>query len=317
MSIPATVLLQRLLARGKFRHVQVLLRLAELGSVQRTATAIGLTQSSVTQTLAYLERLLELQLFDRHARGVRPTAGCRQLLPGMHQLMADLAQGADIASSGHLRGQQQLRVLASVSAAHGLLLATLNTFHDQYPLVRVQLGEAEGADQLLSVARGDVDLVACRQPAVLPQGWVFEPLVDDELVVVCGPQHPLAQRAHLCWADLADQPWQLGPVGSIARTRLDELAQRFAAGVKTFPLVSRMPAALAGALRQRPVLGFLPLSYLRHLVDAREVIVLPLDERFPIDPLGVMVPADARSEAAEWLRAHVRLHCQPPVNNAG
>lgn len=317
MSIPATVLLQRLLARGKFRHVQVLLRLAELGSVQRTATAIGLTQSSVTQTLAYLERLLELQLFDRHARGVRPTAGCRQLLPVMHQLMADLAQGADIASSGHLRGQQQLRVLASVSAAHGLLLAALNTFHDQYPLVRVQLGEAEGADQLLSVARGEVDLVACRQPAVLPQGWVFEPLVDDELVVVCGPQHPLAQRAHLCWADLADQPWQLGPVGSIARTRLDELAQRFAAGVKTFPLVSRMPAALAGALRQRPVLGFLPLSYLRHLVDAREVIVLPLDERFPIDPLGVMVPADARSEAAEWLRAHVRLHCQPPVNNAG
>ena len=228
----------------------------------------------------------------------------------MRQLMADLAQGADIASSGHLSGQQQLRVLASVSATHGLLLATLNTFHDQYPLVRVQLGEAEGADQLLSVARGEVDLVACRQPPVLPQGWVFEPLVDDELVVVCGPQHPLAQRRDLRWADLADQPWQLGPVGSIARTRLDELAQRFADGVKAFPLVTRMPAALAGALQQRPVLGFLPLSYLRHMVDARELVVLPLDERFPIDPLGVMVPADARSEAAEWLRAHVRLHCQ-------
>jgi DNA-binding transcriptional LysR family regulator len=308
MSTPATVLLQRLLARGKFRHVQVLLRLAELGSVQRTATAIGLTQSSVTQTLAYLESLLELQLFERHARGVRPTASCRQLLPVMRQLMSDLAQGADVASSGHLRGQQQLRVLASVSAAHGLLLATLNTFHDQYPLVRVQLGEAEGQDQLLSVARGEVDLVACRQPPVLPQGWVFEPLVEDELVVVCGPQHPLAHRRDLRWADLADQPWQLGPVGSIARTRLDALAHRFADGVKAFPLVTRMPAALAGALRQRPVLGFLPLSYLRHMVDASELIVLPLDERFPIDPLGLMVPADARSEAAEWLRAHVRLH---------
>ena len=47
----ATVLLNRLLARGKFRHVQALLRLAELGSVQRAADAIGVTQSSVTQTL--------------------------------------------------------------------------------------------------------------------------------------------------------------------------------------------------------------------------------------------------------------------------
>ncbi len=80
MSTTATVLLNRLLARGKFRHVQVLLRLAELGSVQRTANAIGLTQSSVTQTLSYLERLLELQLFERHARAAcdppRPVASC-------------------------------------------------------------------------------------------------------------------------------------------------------------------------------------------------------------------------------------------------
>ena len=73
MNLPATVLLNRLLARGKFRHIQVLLRLAELGSVQRTADAIGLTQSSVTQTLAYLESLLEVRLFERHARGVTPT----------------------------------------------------------------------------------------------------------------------------------------------------------------------------------------------------------------------------------------------------
>ena len=43
MVAPASVLLSRLLARGKFRHLQVLLRLAELGSVQRTADAIGVT----------------------------------------------------------------------------------------------------------------------------------------------------------------------------------------------------------------------------------------------------------------------------------
>jgi hypothetical protein len=30
----ASVLLQRLLSRGKFRHIQVLLKLAELGSVR-------------------------------------------------------------------------------------------------------------------------------------------------------------------------------------------------------------------------------------------------------------------------------------------
>ena len=89
-------LLNRLLARGKFRHLQVLLQLAELGSVQRTAEAIGMTQSSVTQTLAYLEQLLDIRLFDRHARGVRPTPACTDLLPVARQLMLGLHSGAEV-----------------------------------------------------------------------------------------------------------------------------------------------------------------------------------------------------------------------------
>jgi hypothetical protein len=47
----ATALLNRLLVRGKLRHIQVLLKLAELGSIQRTAESIGTTRSAVTQLI--------------------------------------------------------------------------------------------------------------------------------------------------------------------------------------------------------------------------------------------------------------------------
>lgn len=308
MQPSATVLLNRLLARGKFRHVQVALCLAELGSVQRAANAIGLTQSSVTQTLAYLERLLELTLFERHARGVRPTTAGRQLLPVMRQLMAGMAQGADLASGSHTQGALQVRVVASASAANGMLLQALLGFQERHPQVRVHLAEAEGEDQLLSIARGEVDMVACRRPPTLPAGWIFEPLMDDQLVVVCGPHHPWARRRRLRWEDLADQAWLQAPAGSIARARFDELAARFPAGAISYPLVTRVPTALWWMLRHRMVLGLLPLSNLRHLVDARELVVLPLQETFPIEPLGLMVPADNRSAACELLRGHVHAH---------
>lgn len=313
MSTTATVLLNRLLARGKFRHVQVLLRLAELGSVQRTANAIGLTQSSVTQTLSYLERLLELQLFERHARGVRPTAACRQLLPAMRQLMAGLAHGADLASGSHQRARQQVRVLASVSAAHGLLLPVMHDFHARHPQVRVMLGEAEGEDQLLAVARGEVDLVACRRPPTLPTGWTFEPLMDDEFVVLCGPNHPLAKRRRpLRWPELEARSWLQGPVGSIARARLDELAAGLARGIEPFPMVTRLPAVLSDTLRQNPVLALLPRSYLRHEVDAGELVALPLAEHLPIDPLGLMLPVEERSDACALLAVFVRAATRVP-----
>ena len=311
MSTSATVLLQRLLARGKFRHVQVLLRLAELGSVQRTASAIGLTQSSVTQTLAYLERLLELPLFERHARGVRPTDACRQLLPAMHQLMDGLAQGADLASGSQQRARQQVRVLASVSAAHGLLLPVLHHFHARHPDVRLLLAEAEGENQLLAVARGEVDMVACRRPTTLPAGWGFEPLADDELVVLCGPDHPLAAQRRprhgaLRWAELDGRSWLQGPIGSVARIRLDALAADFVQGIDPFPMVTRIPSVLSATLRQHPVLVLLPRSYLRHQVDAGELVMLPLAERLPIDPLGLMLPQEGRSDACDRLAQSLR-----------
>ena len=309
MHTPATVLLNRLLARGKFRHVQVLLRLAELGSVQRTASAIGLTQSSVTQTLAYLEGLLELRLFDRHARGVRPTAACRTLLPAMRQMMAGLAQGADLASGSRLQGLQQVRLLASVSAVHGLLQPLLDGFLARHPQVRVLLGEAEGEDQLLAVARGEVDLVACRRPPILPEGWQFEPLVADELVVLCGPAHPLARRRRargLRWDELQGRVWMQAPVGSIARTQLDALAAGFERPLQPFPLVTRIPSVLRETLARHAVLALLPRSYLRRQVDAGELAMLPLAEPLPIDPLGLMAPSDGRSPAGDLLREHLR-----------
>ena len=81
MSAHARVLLNRLLAKARFRHLQVLVKLAEVGSVRRTAEAIGMTQPGVTQLLADLEALLDVPLFHRHARGVLPTAACLDLLP--------------------------------------------------------------------------------------------------------------------------------------------------------------------------------------------------------------------------------------------
>lgn len=64
MRLTATVLTNRLMARARFRHLQALVRLCELGSLQRTAAAMGITQPAVTHLLADLESLLEISLFS-------------------------------------------------------------------------------------------------------------------------------------------------------------------------------------------------------------------------------------------------------------
>jgi len=313
----ASALFQRLLVRGKFRHIQVLLKLAELGSVQRTADAIGMTQSAVTQTLAYLERLLELRLFQRHARGVRPTAVCNDLLPVARQLLQGMAQGAEILAIHHGEGQHTVRLLASAAAINGLLVQALPLLPEAVPGVEVLLREAEGEDQLLAVARAEVDLVACRRPAEVPEGWTFQPLLPDRLVVICGPGHPLTRVARTDWPALMAQEWLLMPAGTAARERFDALTAAAPGPLRTYPLITRVQTPLAWLLRERPLLAMLPLSVVRHLVDAGELVVLPVEDIGDLEPLGLLHAVQEPGEAATRFADFLRSRCAPSGLLAG
>lgn len=285
-----SVLLNRLLARGKFRHVQVLLKLAELGSVQRTADAIGMTQSSVTQTLAYLEDLLGIPLFQRHARGVRPTPACTQLRPVARQLLLGVSEGAEVIATHALRGRGLVRLAASAAATNGLLEQAIPLFNGRFPNMQVFLRDAEGEDQLLAIARDEVDLVVCRRPPVVPEGWQFEPLLEDRFGVFCRATHPLAGSRKLAWARLIDEPWLLPPAGSPGRERFDELTSHLSRRPARHPLVTRSPLMMWWMLRQVDVLSFLPISFVRPLLDAAELVELKVGSVVLIEALGLLRP---------------------------
>lgn len=293
----ATALLNRLLVRGKFRHIQMLLKLAELGSIHRTAESIGTTQSAVTQTLAYLEEMLETVLFQRHARGVRPTRACTELLPVARQLLEGLFESVEVISAHH-RGGGMLRLIGSESATQSVLVPALPEFFQRHPAVQIHLRQAEGDDQLLAISRGEVDLLACRCPAAVPAGWGFVPLLEDQYGVVCAPDHPLRRRSRVAWATLANQVWLLAPSGTAVRMRFDELAARFEQPPRTHALVTRALAATVALLRTGKAIALLPHSIVRHKVDAGELIFLPIDETIAMQPIGLMRPVGELGEAA-------------------
>ena len=65
------LLFARLLGRARLKHLQLAVHIAELQSLQKAATAIGLSQPAATHALAEFETLLGTPLFERHARGMR------------------------------------------------------------------------------------------------------------------------------------------------------------------------------------------------------------------------------------------------------
>ncbi|QKV55173.1 LysR family transcriptional regulator [Comamonas antarctica] len=308
MPATATTLLNRLLARGKFRHIQILLKLAELGSIQRTADAIGVTQSSVTQTLAYLEALLETPLFQRHAKGVHPTPACLDLLPLARQMLLGIRDTAQAVEARQRQGEGQVRLAASISATNGLLIDTLSAFHVRWPQIQIHLREAENDEQLQAIARGEVDLVACRRPPVIPEGWVFHALLEDRFAIVCRAGHPLARRGAADRDALESAVWMALPSGSAAREQLDSISARCRQPLQLHPLVTRTATMLWWLLLNHDLLTVLPLTMLRPLLRSGEIVELQVAGSAPMEPLGLLLPAERPTPAAQQLGDFLRAY---------
>lgn len=316
MAVTTAALLNRLLTRARLRHLQVVVALAELGSLRRAGESIGLTQPAVTQVLADLERMLEVELFQRHSRGVRPTAAGAELVPVARRVLHGAAEVAEGMAVRAARGLALLRVAASLTSMTGLLSGALPRFSARHPGIQLQVTEAEAPALGVLLARGECDLAVWRETSVVPQGWVFEPLVADRLVVVCGPRHRLARRRRLALDDLRDETWLAAPVGSAARHTHEQIVASRGWPWRAHPIVTRSLPLTWALLEREPLVMVLPFSVVRQLVAARRLRVLPVVEPMPYGPIGTLVPAQDPSPAALLLAGFLRHHADPATRLA-
>jgi DNA-binding transcriptional LysR family regulator len=119
--------------------------------------------------------------------------------------------------------------------------------------------------------------------------------------VVCAAGHPLARRRLVDDAELARQLWVMAPAGAMTRERFDAFAAGFAEMPRSHPLVTRNLTLLMRLMLQREALSMLPLSFVRHLIEGRELAQVKTREALPMLPLGLLQPAVAMNDAATRL----------------
>lgn len=306
MTPSPAVLYTRLTAGARIRHLQAFASIAELGSVNRAADAIGLTQPTVTQLIAQLEELLECSLFHRHARGMRLTQIGRELLPFVSRSLASLEGGAEFVAYRSLNAQSVVRVGAINGAISGLLARALPPFNRLKPDIMVELYEADAAQSSALISNREIDLMLCREPAIWPEGWEWSELIADRFVVVAGPQHPLAAKRSLSFAELLDETWMLLPASSQGSRSLEELMARHGRNPRYGKLKTRSTTMLLAQLQSEPLLMFMPYSVVRHQVSLGLLAMLDVIDAPAFRPLGVLNPKEELSEAAAAFKAFLR-----------
>ena len=184
------------------RQLRYLVALAEHRHFGRAAEACFATQSTLSAGLQELETLLGVVLVERTKRRVMLTplgegvvARARTVLQGAEEI-TELAQASRLPLSGPLR----LGVIPTIGPY--MLPQALPRLRLAYPRLRLYLREDQTARLLERLASGDLDLVLLALPYAAEMETLA--LFDDAFLLACPPDHPLAARAAVSGADLAD-----------------------------------------------------------------------------------------------------------------
>jgi DNA-binding transcriptional LysR family regulator len=279
----------KLASRLKLRHLNVLRAVARCGSIRKAAGELSLTQPAVSKTVAELEALVEVPLFDRTVQGVEPTAYGRALLRRAGVVLDELTQGMRDLSFLADPSRGELRVGASEGVAAGLLPAAVSLMLERHPGVSIHVVNAESMFAYLRELRErTIELAVGRVPEGLTEPDIeATPIAAEPLVVACGLQHPMARRRKVALADLADQRWILPPPGTAMAALVGRLFERARvpqphASVVTMSIAMRLHLMSTGRF-----VTTLPQSMLRHSPLRKEFKVLPV--AVPGDPGQVAV----------------------------
>ncbi|MFD8244865.1 LysR family transcriptional regulator [Nocardia sp. NPDC059691] len=188
--------------------LRVVREAAACGSFSTAAENLGYTQSAVSRQIALMERAAGRALFERHARGVQPTEAGRIVLRHADVVLGELEQARHDIRHLTARPAGRLRVGAFSTAMAALVPGAISATHDRQ--VRISLREGLSPRLLTAVSRGRLDLAVVTAPDPLPSGVEIEPLVDDPLVVVVPPTHPLAGATSATPDVLRDERWIAG-----------------------------------------------------------------------------------------------------------
>jgi molybdate transport repressor ModE-like protein len=267
--------------RTDIRSLEMLLAVAEHGSIGAAARVLHVRQPSVTDRLQRLERQLQLTLLERSPRGSRLTADgavvadwARDILAASDRLESGLAALRREHSS-------QLRVSASMTIAEHLVPRWLTGLQQSQPDVSVSLRVGNSQQVIDDVLREDADLGFVEGVTIAP-GLRQRVFATDELVVVVGPAHPWARRRRPVTVDeLALTPLIVREHGSGTR---ETLAQAFAEAGRD-PRLPQLELGSTSAIKAA-VLAGQGVSVLSRLAAADELASGRL-HKVPVTGLGL------------------------------
>lgn len=184
---------------------EVLIKVAELGSLTKAAAALGCSQSNISHVISTLEEEFGFPLFLRGRGGARLTPDGQRVLPAVRSVLAGSERLRQTIASIHGLDAGRVRIGAFSSVAVHWLPGMIKAFVQDYPNIEFGLSNGDYHDVETWLSEGSVDLGFVTLPTELDCPCI--PLKEDRLLLVVPADHRLASEQVCPLSALADEPF--------------------------------------------------------------------------------------------------------------
>lgn len=260
------------------RQFQVFESVARHLNHSRAAAELFLSQPAVSMQIKQAEQTIGLPLFEQAGKKLFLTEAGREMLHyarSMLQLMQEMETVFD-----EMKGLEHGRLnISVVSTANYFMPQLLVKFIQAHPKIKVSLSVANRDAVIKQLGENIADLAIMGQP---PEGadMVAEPFMQNPLVVIAAPAHPLARAKKIQPRQLMRETFLLREQGSGTRG----VVERFFASHR-LPLPAHMEMDTNEAIKQSVQagmgIGIISSHGIELELKAKRLIVLDVD-RFPI-----------------------------------
>jgi len=245
------------------RHLRIFLAVCEAGTMTRAAEIVYMTQPSVSQVIAELEKEYGVRLFERLNHRLYLTAAGEQLRSyASHIVNLSEQVKKELADQ---TAQGAIRVGASLTIGAHLLPGIIKAYRQELPEVEIftQVDNTSVIEKLIMEDRIDLGLV---EGPVYSAHIREEMLCEDDLVIICGPGHPFWGEGMIEINRLAGKPFIIREQGSGTRDIFEKIMNEAGANWKIVGVYNNTEA-IKQAVRENLGLAVVPKISIKEEVE--------------------------------------------------
>jgi DNA-binding transcriptional LysR family regulator len=206
-------------------HLRCFLIAARREHLGRAAEELGLSQPALSRSVARLEKEYGVRLFDRGGRRIRLNAAGRLLLGHFERALAEFEDARRELQESKTETRNTISI--GFLATFGTLLIPdlIRRFKLSDPVAQFRLLQGPYPLLLDHLVAGEMDfcLVA---PRFRDSALDWQPLFDEELVVIVPRGHRLESRGHIELREIAKEPMVALKTGYGLRQTLEDLTRQ-------------------------------------------------------------------------------------------